>query len=463
MNEATSKMDKATKIKWICLIMTTVIILLIPKNDTYSLQIAEFLAITIFCIGMLCLDIAPSVFLPGLLMPFAYLILQLAPAATIYSPWLGSTPYMMFSAYLLAYALEDCGLIKRLSYFGILKSGGSYMGICMAILVVGFISSLMTSCNVCMVMIAIAAGVSHSLKFPTGRHSAGLYLAAALGTLSCEQFMYYPPPMGVLSAAIWSVDPEAEITWLGNLIHCWPIAIYMFVFMAFYCKFMVPKIGNLATDALREEYHQLGKLSRQEIKALILIVGMLIMLVFAPQIGMDTAWPFIIISIVMFFPGINLCDATSVRRVPYEMPIFIASCMSIGGVASALGINVIVGELLTPVFSNFSGMGLVAILYVIVAVVNLLLTPLAIDATLAPVVCQILTNMGMDPHFTMYVFLFGSDAIIFPYEHVNYLMMFSFGLITMKDFIRIWLTKLPFHFAGVMLLVVPYWYLIGLL
>ena len=55
-----------------------------------------------------------------------------------------------------------------------------------------------------------------------------------------------------------------------------------------------------------------------------------------------------------------------------------------------------------------------------------------------------------------------SEAIIFPYEYVPYLLVFSFGMISMKDFIKMSVVRCIIYALGLMLFLIPYWKLIGI-
>ena len=50
-----------------------------------------------------------------------------------------------------------------------------------------------------------------------------------------------------------------------------------------------------------------------------------------------------------------------------------------------------------------------------------------------------------------------------PDEYAIYLIYFSFGMLTMKDFVKFFSTKMVLAFIFLVVLVIPYWTLIGLL
>jgi len=70
--------------------------------------------------------------------------------------------------------------------------------------------------------------------------------------------------------------------------------------------------------------------------------------------------------------------------------------------------------------------------------------------------------LGLSPIPFAYAVSASTEAIIFPYEYVPYLIVFGFGMMSMKDFIKINILRSVVFFGGYLLLLVPYWLLIGL-
>ena len=63
----------------------------------------------------------------------------------------------------------------------------------------------------------------------------------------------------------------------------------------------------------------------------------------------------------------------------------------------------------------------------------------------------------------MYAINACSEAIILPYEYVPYLIVYSFGMISMKDFFKINVLRSVVILGSFLFILVPYWTLIGLL
>jgi len=451
------------KIQWGISFLAAIILYLLPKNGIYTSQIALFLAITVFFVLLLCFGLTDP-WIPGLTLPFCYMYFELAPATTIYSAWgNGINPFQAAAAFFMAFMLEDSGVIKRLSLNIIGKLGVNYKGLCWGVLFSGFAVSLIASCTMYVAMCVLVLGLCEALDFKKDIHSAGIFLAASLGTVSCEQFIWFAPSYAIHSANAMGADPNLTMPWVDIIIHCWPIAIYMIVFLWFALKFLIPEPENFNAEAIRKQADSLGEVTIREKKASVVILAFLALLVIASFTGWNTNYMFIILPFVCFLPGIRLADTNTIKKIPFNMVFVIAGFMGIGSVANHLGINVIISEWMLPYFNNLSTPLLLAGSYFLGAVMNILLTPLAFWSVLGPTMAQLSVDMGLSPLPITYILNCAGDALFLPHEHNAYLIMFGFGIISMRHFIKLWSLKLVFHFIGIMCILIPYWYLIGLL
>ena len=104
-----------------------------------------------------------------------------------------------------------------------------------------------------------------------------------------------------------------------------------------------------------------------------------------------------------------------------------------------------------------------AIIFAIVFLLNFAMTPLAIFALITSPMLALAVSLGYSPIPFAYAVNACAEAILLPYEYVPYLIIFSFGMISMKDFIKVNILRSVLFFGGFLLVLVPYWMLIGLL
>ena len=93
----------------------------------------------------------------------------------------------------------------------------------------------------------------------------------------------------------------------------------------------------------------------------------------------------------------------------------------------------------------------------------MLFRSLAIMAAFSAPLAEVALGLGIDPLAFFYTIFHAVDQIIFPYEYVLYLIYFAFGLITIKDFMKIFSIKMVTSIILILFVLIPYWKLIGLL
>jgi di/tricarboxylate transporter len=180
--------------------------------------------------------------------------------------------------------------------------------------------------------------------------------------------------------------------------------------------------------------------------------------------GLDLNLGLAIIPWLVYLPFINGADEQTAARMNWQMVFFIASCMSIGTVASSLGLGTVIADTCKVLLQGSSSpYAILFIIFAIVFVLNFIMTPLAIYSLISAPILMLVTQLGLEPAAFAYAISACSEAIILPYEYVPYLIVYAFGMISMKDFIKWNIFRSIVFFGGIFVVLVPYWYLIGVL
>ena len=163
----------------------------------------------------------------------------------------------------------------------------------------------------------------------------------------------------------------------------------------------------------------------------------------------------------MLLPLVGCGTGENVKNLDLTFILFVASCMTIGFVAGGLGFGELVSALSAPVVESSTPTMLGIILYVVNVVLNFLLTPMAIMAGFTATFTQIALDLGLNPLVVYAVEFFGQDQILFPYEYALYLLYFSFGFISMKEFVKYFGAKLVLGFITLIAIALPFWKFTG--
>lgn len=84
-------------------------------------------------------------------------------------------------------------------------------------------------------------------------------------------------------------------------------------------------------------------------------------------------------------------------------------------------------------------------------------------ATLTAPITQIAVDLGINHLPVWYTLSVSTNLFILPYEYVAYLFMFSFGLMELKEFVKVYSVKSLLLVLFTLFVALPYWRFIGLL
>lgn len=420
--------------------------------------------VTLFAILLIAFDLVDSL-IAAVVLFMGYSVTGICDAATVFSAWSNDVAWMIIGSLVFAAALNETGIMKRFAYALILKLGGSYIKMLWAIYFVGVIISLLTSVTGFPLLAAIAFAICKGLGYPLGsKESNGVALAAMAGAVCPFAWLYNPINAGVGDAVLKLIDPSLSITWISYLQISWPWFIFDLLWMLLLTKVFFKSTGaNVKSEFFKGELGKLGQVSDAEKKALALTVIIVLYMIVSSFTGWKTAYGFSLIAWAVFLPGINLANANTLKKVNFSVVFFTVACIAIGNVGNALGVGELINTLVNPVMAGVSPTAFIGGIWGISAVSNFLLTPVAVSTALGVPLMQIGASLGVDPVATLFTIMMNTSNVFMPHENTAYLLFFAFGLMMMKDFIKYNAIRMVGHLVFMMAVIVPYWYLIGLL
>lgn len=437
-------------------------IYLIPLNELYTREIRWFLVISVLAILTIAFDFF-NVMVPAILMPIGFLLAKVAPAAVIFSPWSQTLVYVIIGAFLLARVMEEVGLLKRIAYWCILKSGGSFKGTVWGVFVAGLVLGTITFGNAYVLMAALCYGICKALDLGKSMESAVITMAGCMSAVSSRMFIYTPFSISLLENGGKDVDPTFQISIFGYLWHNLPMLGYCFLFVAFMLFLYKPKKNRNSKDYFLEQYQSLGPVSIIEKKAAVLLILLIVYLMTNPLHKLPLDYGFILIPWLAFFPGFNISSGQAIKRMDFPMIFFIVACLSIGTVSGALGIGKLVADTAIPMLMPLGTTPVLLAILLLGTLLNFLLTPLAILAAFSNPIAHIAQGLDMSLYVPLYTLMYSTEMVVFPYEYVPQLIFFSFGMMKMGDFVKISCFKIMLCFLFLAVIMVPWWHFIGLL
>ena len=449
--------NKSLFLKWGITVLIPILVYFIPLTESYTAPMRSFFVITLLCILIMAFELMNTMAI-SILMPMLYMIF-IAPAETVFSAWVSTTAWTCIGAMLLANVLASSGLLNRISYWVISKCG-SFTATVFGVLIVGVIVSFLTGVMGGMLVYTFAYGIAKGLNIIKTKASAVLMF---FSTTTVEMFIYKPVFMSLINGQIALYLPGEAIEYLELLWANWPFFIMIVLIIWIYLKMYKIKMEGNVKEEFTQKLKELGPMTAYEKKAAVLAVAVVGYMVSSSFTGLPMDYGLMFIPWLSFLPVVNLGTAKDIREINWEPIFFVAACMGIGGVGAYAGVTTLVSDFFMQTIAPMGGFVAMGAIYIFGVLLNFLMTPMAMLASFLGPVIEIGQEMGINPEGLIYIFYTSCDQIILPYEYANYLLGFSFGLMTMKEFISMSLIKLIVGTIFLFTVMLAWWNLIGVM
>ena len=465
----TLKLEKNTMIKWlITFILPLITYFALPiEGDFYTPQLRSFSVITILCLLLIAFELL-NILVIAALLPILYGLFKVSSFETIFSPWLSTTIYMILGSFVLTAILQECGLLNRLAYWLMSKIGNNYYGLIVGIFLFGTILSILTFGNGYIIMGALCVGLCASLNFLNTKMAVVIGFSCIIGSVTSKSYIYTATAYGILknmSNGLLDDTVLNQLSIIKVLVDNLPMFFICLFMVLIAAKWYKPDMEKVESkDYFHAKLQSLGPISREEKINGILLACVVLWMMTTNLHHQSIDYAFMIFPYLAFTPFLNSASESCFRNVNFSMIFFVVACMSIGTVATSLNFSTAIAGMMQSLLGGSTNVFIIfLVLFLIVFILNFLLTPLAIWAIITVPVLELAINLGLEPLPFVYGLLQTAEAIIFPYEYVPYLVVFSFGMIGMKDFIKLNIMRCAIYILGFMILLIPWWKLIGVL
>ncbi|SFG63305.1 Di-and tricarboxylate transporter [Desulfotomaculum arcticum] len=443
------------KIQWAITIMLPLLVYLLPTSETgFTPQIKLFFVCTLFPILLAAFELVPMT-VYALAFPLFYIFVAKVPAEAALGPFTAHIPYVIIGGMMLALALEETKLLKRISYGILSVTGKSYAGLIFGIMLIGFILSFMITdiATRAIVVVTFVYGLCKSLDIQKGtKLGAGLMVTASFAALNSSLNHYLNQAyfgFGIAKSSL-GFNEYALYFFLPN-------AIYFFATTLIVLSFFKPEQAFEGKEYFRTKLKDLGKFTWQEVFALAVIVGALYA---SSQDTNKAGWIFVVAGSLFYIPALKIGQAEKLKQVNYPLFLFVAGCMAIGAAGNFTGGGKYLADLFYPILAG-SEIYTLGMLWVFGVLVNFVLTPLARTASLSVPVVEVAKSVGLNADVGLWAFLQGLEQVLMPYEYILVLLVFSYGYLNIKDFMKAFGGKMAFSFLTIMTVGLGWWHIIG--
>lgn len=456
----------ATKktIGWAISMLSLAFILCLPVTPVFTAQLKLFLAVTAFVILIIAFDLIPLL-CASILLPAMYILSGVAPVATAFSSWTNSTVWMILGGLIFSNVLNECGLLKRIAYWVIRKCGGTFNGAVFGCFFAGIILNIITFCNGWIVTCALVYGICVAMELKPSKESALICFAGAIGSNGSVVFLYHPGFASMFETGLREFIPDYTQSYFTPMIYNGAFVLWCII--SFFILFKVLGTGkqnsSFNKEFFDEKYRELGELSRKEKIACVYVVILLAFLCTTKLTKIPAAYGFMILPYLMFLPVIGVGSQESIKQTNLSMIFFVATCLGIGAVGSSVGFGDYITSIAIPVLAGKSTLFVCGALLIFGTLANLVMTPLAMFGALTIPFAQVAIALGINPVAACMILLFSAEMVFLPYESSGNLIMYSYGLMPMKEFVKYNTMKTAISLVGFICVMYPLWRLLGLL
>lgn len=462
--------DKKAIIKWIICLVVALLPALIPETELYTLVIKKFLVITLFVIMIIAFELLDS-FIAVIGMLIAWVLAGVCNYTVAFSGWTSSTCMMLVFALLLVNILDRVGLIRRIGYNVIIRTGGTFKkamwGLFMCSLLITALGFVLSSTLA--YAFAYAFYKAMELK-PTDKEAAVIVMITMLSAIQSSAFIYCPLAASVMGSAITNIVPEYSLTIPELVLYNWPVILFCILMtwltLAWYDKTtQKDSASNLAVTQgkifFQQKLVEMGQMSRDEKIGLGALLFTMIYMLTQVWHGYDAVYAFVLPVIFLYLPKVTVGNSNDMSKIPWTATIgVVMGFLAVGTVGGAIGVNTLLAQLLLPFMAPMGEYWGAFGTFLMGALVNFVLSPFAMMAMLPGIIIDYCQSAGFNflPH--VYAMWLSRDMIFLPYEYPSYLILFGFGMLTMGKYIKLCLIKAAVYVLFFIAIIMPYWHLI---
>ena len=456
---STFNLDRKTLLTWLGIIGVPLLIALIPTGETFTLDVKLFFVVTLF--GIMCMVTGPFDAAIGcLFMMCGYCLVGLAPFTTVFSPFAGTVPWTVYGCLLLLNIVQNkTKLIERIACQCMIITGGTYKGIIFGMIILGILINLIVpGVFTGLAIAAIAYGICKALDLGVSKASSGIMLAAVIGFIDAWRFIYCPPDMGVLLGIASAVTP-LDMDYLTYFLYNAPWVVFPFIMGFIIMKVCQPEQVIDGKDYFIQRQKELGSLSANEKKTAVLLIAFMLYLFTYRWHGLEMVYGFVLAPLLLYLPIFNVADSKDLMTVNFPMVVFVAGCLSIGTVASYIGIPQLISDIVVPLLEGRTNAFYVGFVYWFIVIFNLVMTPMAMMTAFGVPLTQIALDMGMATAFpTLFTLNAAAYNLFLPYEAVLVAGMYQgFGNTKLSLFVKMFVIRMILTFLWILFIMVPYY------
>jgi len=419
------------------------LILLLPQSLNWEARAT--LAVTVCAILLWALEVIPFG-LTAMLTAVVLMWLKAVPTAIIFSGFASPAVFLVISGMMMAAAVNETPLGKRMTYNILARTGGSTRGIILGLILILQIQAFIIPATAVRValLLPLALYLIELLEARPGSNLRRLILLAVAFGGNISGTAVLPSAIGnIITVELIYTYLGRQISYTDWLLYTLPLWIMIIpavwlVLLKVYPpeKDSFPHLG----EAMNQKIVELGLVGPAE-KRCIAILGLTVVLwLLEPLHGLHPTIPAMLAVVLLTLPGLGVTSFDKVVQINYHTVLVLGITLSLGNALNQTGAITYLGNLMNTdwVISVLQNpLWAVGAVVIATQIYHLAVTNVATTVvTFIPIVITLAMSAGVDPAPLAFAAgltsLFGFLLIV---ETLPNMLAHSTGLISQREFL----------------------------
>lgn len=444
----------------------------LPDTFSYSAKIMT----GIITLGIILWSLEPiPIGLTGLIILLLMLIFNVADSSIIFSGFASPATYLIVAGMMLATAVNETSLIRRLTYKILMRWGIHAKGLLGSIIIIQQIQAFFipsTAVRTALILPVSTMIIEVVDAKPGSNLRKMIMLGVAYGGVISGTAVMTAAIGNILTVEILNRFAGVTITYFQWFIYSFPLWLILIpsiwilllkVFPLLKEQQSFPKIE----EEMKERLEELGEVDSKEISCLLILLLIVGLWLTEPLHGMHPSIPALLGVVLLTLPKVGVASWETVIQINYNTILLLSVTLSMGyafidtGAASTIS-NYLSVKWFMDIIQN--PLMAVLIVSVMAQVFHKMISNVSTAVVvLVPIIISVAQNAGVDPltiaFATGLTCVFGYMFIV---ESMSNIIAHSSGMITQKDFLKPGLYATIITIIATVIVAATWWRWIGL-
>ncbi|MGN7385398.1 SLC13 family permease [Sporosarcina sp. SAFN-015] len=443
--------------------------------DTFSTTGKLMMSIIIFGIILWSLEPIP-IGLTALILLLFMLIFNVADSSIIFSGFASPATFLIVAGMMLAAAVNETTLIKRMTYEVLKRWGNSSKGLVGSIIIVQQIQAFFIPSTAVRsaLMLPVSSMIIDTIDAKPGSNLRKMImLGVAFGGVISGTAVMTAAIGNILTVELLNRFAGINITYLQWFYYTFPLWLILIpsIWYLLLKIFPLPKEQQyypLIRKEMEARLNEIGPVNKREIRCLLILFFIVGLWLTEPLHGMHPSIPALIGVVLMTLPKIGIAAWEPIVKIDYNTVLLLSVTLSIGYTFVDSGATHTISHYLSvDWFVTLLQNPFITIIVVILTAQlfhKLISNVSTAVVTLVPIMISVATNAGLDPLIvgftTGLTCLFGFILIV---ESMPNVLAHSTGMISQNDFLKPGLYATLITIIATVFIASTWWRWIGLI